>query len=1432
MNKKKIAVLLSFILTVCSLGPAAIPSRALAAEAAALSENAVEANEYDGGERTGDDVLKETVSLNGETGTVSEDVPEAAVSDESCEGAARELIQRLEEKGMTRNSGGWYEYTDENGETWSYDPEDPETYKYFMEDDEEGAAETAIIDEAAREIHEDAVADDSLMAMGGTVHDDPYQLWLDSRYYRYPKYYRESDKDKRVGIRYGIDVSKHQKVISESSWRKLKDDYDIEFAFIRAGYRGYGSSGTLNKDECFRENLENAYDAGLAVGVYYFSQAISRSEAREEAKHCMDIVDSYSDKITLPLVIDYEYSGDPGRLKAAGLSASAHTEIVNAFCEEVEDEGYSSMVYANKSMLENDMDVDDIDSDHLIWLANYVSADSGGVYSTSYSDRLSCWQYTSKYSGFGGLVGSSTVDMNFWYGAYPDEGCKVTFNTNGGSKVSSQTVGKGDKVKRPKDPTKKGHTFIGWYKDSKFTKEWDFDKDTVKKDTTIYARWQVNTYTVTFVTVSECEIEPIRVDYGKKIKEPVITVKPGYSVVGWYLDSAFKKKWDFSKDTVQGDMTLYSLIRANAVQITYHHNGGWGTVAPTKGRVDETVTVAENKFTRQGYTYINWNTSSDGRGTWYKAGDSFLLTPSANELYAIWDPEIYTVTFEFGRTVEVIREDKAPVDPVPEKTVSDNTVSGNTVSGDSISGNSISGNTISVNTVPDNTAAESTSAKQKISANTVSDNVPCDGLAAEPEITVSGDYVIEGWYQEKEYQNRWDFAINRVRRNLTLYARWVPADAGRDWGDLDKEENAGARALYKDPSEIPEGLWEYGIEDKTYTGNAITQNIKVFYGKKQLVPGSEYDLKYTGNTDAGLASVTISGKGNYSGSDEKRFEIVPVSLSGNDIISAPDISLAYNGSVQKGTTSVAVRLGNKNVSLKAGTDFDYSYPETENDAYTGKAGSAATTDGRGYEEYIVKITGKGNYTGEAEFTERIYATDKGGAVPVKKLAISRIPAQTLEYDSEGKVKPVLPAVTVKDGSTELKPVSDNSAADGYSLVYRNNRTAGKASVLIVGHGRYIGSKAVNFTIKGLPISKAAVQIGGRTVKTMTAREYTGKEIRQEDYRLVYSGNELKEGRDYSVSYSNNINAGKKATVLFTGEGIYTGKLKKTFTINRIPLENNKNGGRISVDMERSTTHKKGGAAPFIQVIYKDASGERILAEGRDYTLKYSNNKAVNDASNTKKMPTVQITGKGNYSGKLKENFRITAANIGACTMTAADIIYASKANICKPAVQICDTDGKKLKAGTDYDKNITCRYRKETEITRRGSRLTVSADTVVDKADVIPLGAEITASAKGKGNYAGSRAETVFRFVSYDISKADVKIADKVYTGKPVTLEKEDIISVTLKNGSAGKEDVEIVPGSYVNNINKGTAKVTVRGTGRYGGMRTVSFRIVSRPVK
>ena len=301
---------------------------------------------------------------------------------------------------------------------------------------------------------------------------------------------------------------------------------------------------------------------------------------------------------------------------------------------------------------------------------------------------------------------------------------------------------------------------------------------------------------------------------------------------------------------------------------------------------------------------------------------------------------------------------------------------------------------------------------------------------------------------------------------------------------------------------------------------------------------------------------------------------------------------------------------------------------------------------------------------------------------------------------------------------------------------------------------------------------------------------------------------------------------------FKGEGIYSGQLKKTFTIEKIPLGKDKSGGRIVVYMDRSAVYKKGGAKPYIEVLYKDELKECILAEGRDYTLKYSNNKAVNDASNPKKIPTVQIIGKGNYSGKLTEGFRITRAPISAATMTASDIIYSRKADICKPKVQITDTDGKKLKAGTDYDKKIICTYKEETEVTRGGKKVTVSANDPVNAKDIIPLYTGIIATAKGKGNYAGSEVSAVFRFVSVDISKAEVKIANQYYTGKPVTITNKDILSVTLEEASLNKDNIEIVPGSYVNNINKGTAKVTVRGTGDYGGMRIVSFKISPRPVK
>lgn len=199
-------------------------------------------------------------------------------------------------------------------------------------------------------------------------------------------------------VRNGIDVSYYQGNID---WNAVKSS-GIEFAFIRVGYRGYGDSGTLMQDTKAKENLQGAYNAGLKVGAYIFSQAITEEEARQEAEFALNQIAGYH--IDMPVVIDYEYvSGGIGRLYNANLSREQATRIVNSFCEYIGDAGYTPMLYANKSMLENSLNADSIP--YKVWLANYTTE-------TSYQGAYEYWQYSSdgNVSGINGRV-----DSNFWY---------------------------------------------------------------------------------------------------------------------------------------------------------------------------------------------------------------------------------------------------------------------------------------------------------------------------------------------------------------------------------------------------------------------------------------------------------------------------------------------------------------------------------------------------------------------------------------------------------------------------------------------------------------------------------------------------------------------------------------------------------------------------------------------------------------------------------------------------------------------------------------------------------------------------------------------------------------------------------------------------------------------------------------------------------
>lgn len=195
----------------------------------------------------------------------------------------------------------------------------------------------------------------------------------------------------------GIDVSSWQGNID---WKAVKAS-GIEFAFIRVGYRGY-STGKLVEDAYFRKNIQGANAAGVKVGLYFFSQAITAEEAVEEASMVISLARSYG--VSYPIAFDTEYQAG-GR--ANGLSATQRTNVAIAFCETIRNAGYTPCVYASKSWFNNQLIYSSI-SKYRIWVAHYTT---NGV-QTNFASRYDLWQYTST----GSVAGIGTnVDMNISY---------------------------------------------------------------------------------------------------------------------------------------------------------------------------------------------------------------------------------------------------------------------------------------------------------------------------------------------------------------------------------------------------------------------------------------------------------------------------------------------------------------------------------------------------------------------------------------------------------------------------------------------------------------------------------------------------------------------------------------------------------------------------------------------------------------------------------------------------------------------------------------------------------------------------------------------------------------------------------------------------------------------------------------------------------
>lgn len=197
---------------------------------------------------------------------------------------------------------------------------------------------------------------------------------------------------------FGIDVSKWNK---EIDWQRVKDA-GVEFAIIRCGYRG-SKTGALVEDPYFERNIKGAQEAGVRVGIYFFTQAVTPVEAVEEASMVLALCREY--KIAFPLYIDTEGAGGNGR--ADSLDTEGRTAVVRTFCETIENAGFTAGVYASKSWYENRLHTDELKK-YQIWLAQYSRT-------PTYQGDYGMWQYTSA----GTVDGISTlVDFNVSYMDY------------------------------------------------------------------------------------------------------------------------------------------------------------------------------------------------------------------------------------------------------------------------------------------------------------------------------------------------------------------------------------------------------------------------------------------------------------------------------------------------------------------------------------------------------------------------------------------------------------------------------------------------------------------------------------------------------------------------------------------------------------------------------------------------------------------------------------------------------------------------------------------------------------------------------------------------------------------------------------------------------------------------------------------------------
>jgi len=1055
---------------------------------------------------------------------------------------------------------------------------------------------------------------------------------------------------------------------------------------------------------------------------------------------------------------------------------------------------------------------------------------------------------------------------------------KISYELNGGKNIvtntanpTKYTVEEDDIILKEPENSNKDIKFLGWYKDRAYTQPITTIPKGSYGNLTLYAKWEPLVFTVTFLDSTDEILSQVKVEEGEDAAPPSDAAVP----------EGYIRSWEGNYKNVQQDETVKVVYTPIVYPISYELGGGENNAAnPVQYTIETDDFSLEMPVPPSGsLVFAGWY--SDSECTQPVAS---ITKGSYGDLifYAKWETKVFTVTF-VDSTGELLSKEEVEVGKDAAPPIDAAVPIGYIRSWEGSYKNVQQNETVkAVYTPIVYHISYELEGGENNAANPTDYTIETDDFSLETPIPPSDDLVFGGWYRDREYTQPVTTIAKGSSGDLLLYAKWEtkpplmytvtfvdstgepickeeveegkdvlpPADIAVPKGyvyrwegnyenvqqdeivkvvytpeiyaisyELNGGENNAINPTsytietddfsleppanpasymvfggwYQDSSftqpagtvakggtgnltfyakwEDTRGFWVDVQEEYAYTGKAVSiPDVGVYYKADRLTAGVDYTIAYKNNVNAASAldkdapAIVVTAKGNYGGQIIKKFSIVPVSMD-SDTISVQEMAVAY----RKGKTQKPVPTVTWNgVKLTNGKDYTVDYAETPE--FPGK--------------YTVIVKGKGNFTGSTQTVLTIADNKETVAMGSVKI-VKKIPKQ--EYTAGG-VHIRADMVTLKYGSTVLSPGKD------YELEQTTFTESGTNYVTIKGKGTYVGELTTSFKIKGTAVS---------TLK-LANLAFTGQERRP--VLTDKNGVILREGIDYVVNSLTGTEAVGTAKASITGKGAYYGTANKSFKITACPVTSADFTMHLAV-AANTQPYEKGGAKPKVVAVY----GGRTLVEGTDYTLSYKNNKSIGA------LATVTVKGKKNFKGSRQLTFTVGKSSLSRVAVYAPDKIVSGKVGGYVSTPVLTDTNGVKLKAGRDYEKNIVYKDKK---------------GVILDKkSDKLAAGSEVTVEITGKGNYEG-KVSTTYRILlsGKDLAKAKVKVNAKKYydNGNSVTLSKSDL-TVKIGKVTVPSDAYELVEGSYINNDKKGTAKVTIRGIGQYGGTKTVSYKIYAQ---